>query len=282
MLVPPSRPRRPGVISLPRALSRAGAATRTGAELLVAAGRVVVNGLPARDPALRVDPRRDRILVDGIPLGAPPAPGNAVVVALNKPRGMLVTRSDPEGRPTVFDILPKDLGLLRCVGRLDGASAGLLLATTDTTLAAALEDPERGVPRVYRVKVRPGLDQERRRALLAGSPVDGKRARPLRVEVESHGPRSSWLRVTLDEGRNREVRRLCAAAGLEVEHLVRTAYGPVELGDLPPGAFRILEEREKRALQSAASPFPAGGPALQSRVGSRPGSRPGTEKGGAP
>jgi 23S rRNA pseudouridine2605 synthase len=218
----------------------------------VAAGRVSVNGRAARTASLRVDPLRDRIEVDGVPLGAPPAPAEAVVIALNKPRGVLVTRVDPEGRPTVRDLLPRDLGLLRCVGRLDGPSAGLLLATTDTRLAAALEDPARGVPRVYRVKIHPRLDEPRRAAILAGVVVDGRRARPRALEVESHGPRSSWLRLTLGEGRNREVRRLCAAAGLEVEHLVRVAYGPALLGDLQPGAWRRLDASEVRALRAAA------------------------------
>jgi 23S rRNA pseudouridine2605 synthase len=237
-------------VPLPRALSKAGAATRGDALRLVAAGRVRVNGRVARDPGLRVDPDRDRIEVDGAPLGPPPAPAAAVVVALNKPRGVLVTRRDPEGRPTVFDLLPRDLGLLRCVGRLDGASAGLLLATTDTALAAALEDPATGVPRVYRVKIRPRLDGAALARLREGTRVDGKDVRPADLEVESHGPRSTWVRVTLREGRNREIRRIAAAAGLEVEHLVRIAYGPVDLADLAPGKWRLLDPAEAGALRN--------------------------------
>jgi 23S rRNA pseudouridine2605 synthase len=237
-------------VPLPRALSKAGAATRGDALRLVAAGRVRVNGRVARDPGLRVDPDRDRIEVDGAPLGPPPAPAAAVVVALNKPRGVLVTRRDPEGRPTVFDLLPRDLGLLRCVGRLDGASAGLLLATTDTSLAAALEDPAPGVPRVYRVKIRPRLDGAALARLREGTRVDGKDVRPADLEVESHGPRSTWVRVTLREGRNREIRRIAAAAGLEVEHLVRIAYGPVDLADLAPGKWRLLDPAEAGALRN--------------------------------
>jgi 23S rRNA pseudouridine2605 synthase len=215
---------------------------------------VTVGGRVARDPRVPVDPARERVEVDGTPLGEPPAPGAAEVIALNKPRGLLVTRSDPGGRATVFDLLPRDRGLLRCVGRLDAASAGLLLATTDTRLAAALEDPARGVPRVYRVKVRPRLGEAARAALLAGTRVDGRIARPEGVEVESHGPRSSWVRFRLREGRNREVRRLCAGAGLEVEHLVRVSFGPVELGDLAPGRWRVLPPEEARRLRSAAVP----------------------------
>jgi 23S rRNA pseudouridine2605 synthase len=256
---------RHGTVSLPRALSKAGAATRGSALRLIAEGRVRVDGRVVRDAALRVDPARARIEVDGAPLGAPPGPAEAVVVALNKPRGALVTRSDPEGRPTVFDLLPRDLGLLRCVGRLDGASAGLLLATTDTSLAAALEDPARGFPRVYRVKIHPRLEEGARARLLGGVVVDGATARPEAVEVESHGPRSTWARFTLREGRNREIRRLCAAAGLEVEHLVRVSYGPVALGALAPGAWRRLDAGEVRDLRAAAQ----GGPG-ESPTGPRP------------
>jgi 23S rRNA pseudouridine2605 synthase len=231
----------------------------------VRAGRVRVDGVVVRDPGRRVSPPLARIEVDGAPLGAPPG-ADAEVLALNKPRGLLVTRSDPEGRPTVFDLLPRDRGLLRCVGRLDGASAGLLLATSDTRLAAALEDPGRGVPRVYRVKVRPRLDDAALAAILAGAVVDGRRARPERVEVESHGPRSSWARFTLREGRNREVRRLCAAAGREVEHLVRVSFGPIPLGDLEPGRWRVLGPDEARALRAAAAtPCPA--PPQRPRIG---------------
>ncbi len=259
------RARRPGVVSLPRALSKAGAATRGEALRLLADGRVRVDGRVIRDAAARVDPARQRIEVDGRSMDAPPSPAGAVVIALNKPRGMLVTRKDPEGRPTVFGLLPGDRGLLRCVGRLDAASAGLLLATTDTSLAAALEDPVRGVRRVYRVKIHPRLDDGALARVLAGVEVDGKEARPESVEVESHGPRSTWARFTLREGRNREIRRLCAAAGLSVEHLVRVSYGPVELGDLAPGKWRALGGEEVRALRKAAripgtSPFPPEGP----------------------
>jgi 23S rRNA pseudouridine2605 synthase len=207
-----------------------------------------------------------------------------VLLALNKPRGMLVTRSDPEGRPTVFDLLPRDRGLLRGVGRLDGASAGLLLATTDSRLAAALEDPARGLRRVYRVKIRPRLDDERRAALLGGAVVDGVRVRPLDLEVESHGPRSSWVRFALAEGRNREIRRICAGAGLEVEHLVRVAYGPIALGGLEPGAFRDLTPEEGRALREAAAgaPFPPGPPPTTIRGRGTEARRRTRRKGGGP
>ncbi len=266
------------MLPLPRAIARAGAATRSAAARLVAEGRVRVNGRPARDPALRVDPFRDRVEVDGSPLGPPPAPGEAPVLALNKPRGVLVTRSDPEGRPTVYDLLPRDRGLLRCVGRLDRASAGLLLATTDTLLAAALEDPRRGVLRLYRVKLRPRLREEDGARLAAGVALEGRPARPARVEVESHGPRSSWVRVGLLEGRNREIRRTCETLGYEVEHLVRLAYGPVALGDLAPGAHRLLSPAEAAALRRAAG---AGAPPRAGiRANRRRGGASNTDRGG--
>ena len=248
----PPRPHARDAVSLPRAISRAGAATRAEAERMVRSGRVAVGGRVVRDPRVRVVPGRDRIEVDGAAIGAAPGP-DAEVFALNKPRGVLVTRADPEGRPTAFDLLPRDRGLLRFVGRLDASSAGLLLATADTRLAAALEDPARGVPRVYRAKVRPRLDDARRDSMLAGVVIDGKRARPASIELESHGPRSSWGLFTLREGRNREVRRLCAAAGLVVEHLVRVSFGPVRLGDLEPGRWRLLGAEEARTLRVEAN-----------------------------
>jgi 23S rRNA pseudouridine2605 synthase len=240
---------RPGVLSLPRALSRAGLATREEARRLVKEGRVRVDGVVVRDPTARVDPSEQRILLDG-QAAAPSRPeAAAVVLALNKPRGLLVTRSDPEGRPTVYDLLPADRGLLRCVGRLDASSAGLLLATTDTRLAARMEDPDTGLRRLYRVKVSPRCEGAKADAFRFGSVVDGKRVRPHSVEVQSHGPRSSWLLVTLAEGRNREIRRLAAGAGLEVEHLIRIAYGPIPLGDLKPGVWRELTPDEVASLR---------------------------------
>jgi 23S rRNA pseudouridine2605 synthase len=242
-----------GVLSLPRALSRAGVLTREEGRRAVLAGRVTVGGAVERDPRRRVDPSRDEVRLDGAPLPPPPAPGESPIFALNKPRGTVVTRSDPEGRPTAFDLLPRDRGLLRFVGRLDRASAGLLLATADTRLAAALEDPERGVPRTYRVKVHPRPDARALEALRRGVPLDGVPCRVLSVEVEREGPRSAWLRVALPEGRNREVRRMAAATGLEVEHLVRVAYGPVALGDLAPGSWRELSREEADALRRAAA-----------------------------
>ncbi len=238
-------------VSLRRALSKAGAATRTEATDLVTAGRVRVGGRVVLDPALRVDPARDRIELDGRDVGDAPAPATARVLAVNKPRGVVTTRSDPEGRPTAWSLLPPDGGRLRFVGRLDRASAGLLLATDDTRLAAALEDPRAAVERVYRVKVRPRVGEDALTTVRAGVVVGRRRARPASVEVESHGPRSSWLRVTLTEGVNREIRRLAAAAGLEVEHLVRVSFGPVALGDLPPGRARELPPAEVATLRAA-------------------------------
>lgn len=243
-MVPPSPPSR--VLSLPRAVSRLGLATRSMAVQLVLDGRVSVDGVVVRDPTRRVDLGSSTISVEG---RAAPVPGKAVVLALNKPRGLLVTRSDPEGRKTVFDLLPTDLGLLRCVGRLDATSAGLLLVTDDTLLASRLEDPETAVPRVYRVKVHPRFESGREDAFRLGTTINGQAVRPADVEVESHGPKSSWIRVVLLEGRNREIRRMAAGAGLEVEHLIRIAYGPVSLGDLEPGTWRRLDEEEVAELR---------------------------------
>ena len=247
-----------GSRSLVRALSRAGAATRTEAEALVAAGRVTVNGRAASSPAQRVDPGRDRIEVDGAPLAAPPAAGEAVVVAINKPRGFVVTRAHPHGRGPAVPHRPAAPGLLRFVGRLDAASAGLILATTDTGLAAALENPANAVPRVYRVKVKPRPGAKELGKLREGTVIDGRGVRPGSVILESENPKSAWLVLVLAEGRNREIRRLAAGAGLAVEHLVRVSYGPVALGDLAPGAHRLLSAAEVRALRAATGSRPSG------------------------
>jgi 23S rRNA pseudouridine2605 synthase len=169
----------------------------------------------------------------------------------------VVSRADPEGRPTAFDLLPEGRGLLRFVGRLDLASAGLLLATNDTRLAAALEDPARGVPRTYRVKVHPRPGDDALDALREGVPLDGVPCRVLSVDVEKTGPRSAWLRVALPEGRNREIRRMAKVVGLEVEHLVRVSYGPVTLGDLAPGSWRDLTAAEAAALRATTGPPPS-------------------------
>lgn len=229
-----------------RALARAGVAARRKAEALVTDGRVTVNGVVARIGQV-VEPGRDRILVDGVPLPTITVPEWFV---LHKPVGVLTSRGDAEGRPTIFDLVPSLPGLTY-VGRLDYMTEGVLLLTTDGAAAHSLTHPSREVERVYVATVRgnaSGAATQARR----GVELDDGLVVPKRVEARPVGQRRWELELVLTEGRTREVRRLCEALGLDVERLVRTRYGPIELGRLAAGEVRALSTRERLALLAAA------------------------------
>jgi 23S rRNA pseudouridine2605 synthase len=231
-----------GVMRIHRALARAGVTSRRRAEELVAAGRVRVNGEPART-GQSVDPERDAITVDGRAVAAPP---ETEWFVLHKPQGVLTTRSDTRGRRTVFDLVPARRGLTY-VGRLDYLTEGVLLLTTDGAAAHALTHPSREVERTYVATVtgdaRKAADRAKRGVTLEDGPVRASDA----VSRALGGGRWAF-EVTLTEGRTREVRRLCEALGLTVERLVRTRFGPVALGALPSGASRPLTSGERRAI----------------------------------
>lgn len=235
--------------TLDRLLSRRGVASRALARELVRDGRVTVDGSVATDPGAWVAVSAD-VRVDGRPVLA----AARVVLAMNKPRGFVSTRTDEQGRATAFDLLPPDAPWVVPVGRLDRASAGLLLWTNDTDLADALTDPRRHVPRVYEVKVARRLDDAAIAALAGGVDIgDPTPTLPCPVERLRDGPRSTWLRFTLGEGRNRQIRRMIAVVGGAtdlVEHLIRVRFGPVALGDLAPGAVRALSVDEEEALRA--------------------------------
>ena len=227
---------RKGPVRLDRALSKLGMASRAEARTLIAAGRVTVGGRVKRDPAVEVTPERDDIAIDGRT-----APRRAWrTIMFHKPRGVVTTRRDPQGRRTVFDVLGLEAASLVAVGRLDLASTGLLLLTSDTHLADRLTDPADEIVRRYVVTVRGSFSDDSARRLETG--VDGMRART--VVVRKRSGRETHLIVELTEGKNREIRRLCAAAGHEVIKLKRVAFGNLELGDLQPGQWREVTRAE--------------------------------------
>ena len=227
-----------------RALARSGVASRRKAEELIAAGRVTVNGSVAVI-GQSVNPATDAIMVDGKRIAAPPPVPTWIV--FNKPLGVMSTKSDPEGRKTVFDYMPEIPGLTY-VGRLDFLTEGLLLLTTDGAAAHAMTHPSREVERVYIATVTGDATEAPDQAMDGIELDDGlavaKRARAVKIG------RDRWeLELVLTEGKKHEVRRMCAAMGLAVERLVRTKYGPVTLGELPTGAQRPLTPKEKEGIE---------------------------------
>lgn len=235
-------------MTITRALSKLGYCSRTQAERLLAEGRISVGGKPVTDLETWVDIRSDRIEVDGLAVAAE----EKVYVMLNKPRGLVTTRDDPEGRETVFSCLEgTEFGFLSPVGRLDKASEGLLLFTNDTVFAQRLLDPATHVPKIYHVQVGGHLDEHQVMQLQSGVPVEGETWRAASVRIIREGEKNTWLDVTLEEGRNRQIRRMLEAIGVECLRLVRVAIGDIELGDLPKGGVRRLTTSEIAILRKA-------------------------------
>lgn len=231
---------------LQKYLARSGVASRRACEPIIRAARVRVNGEVVTDPARAVLPA-DEVWVDGKPVKPPDA---VVVIALHKPRGYLTTARDPQDRPTVLDLAPQQFGRLHPVGRLDADSEGLILLTNDGSLTYTLTHPSHGVPKTYRVWAEPSPTDDQLDRLRAGVVLADGPALPEAVEREAGGP---WVRVTLREGRNREVRRLFAAVGLEVWRLQRIAIGRIGVGELAPGCWRRLDRGEVSLLEADAS-----------------------------
>jgi 23S rRNA pseudouridine2605 synthase len=230
---------------LDRALSKLGLASRSDARALILAGRVTVAGRVVRDPAAEVVPETARLAIDG----RRPGRTRQRTIVVHKLRGVITTRRDPEGRPTVFDLLGDEAEGLVAAGRLDRATTGLLILTTDTQLANRLTDPANGYVRRYIVTVRGELTDEAARQMEHG--VGGMKAHS--VAIRKRSSRETHVTIELTEGKNREVRRLCAASGHEVTRLKRVAFGPIELGDIPPGAWRRLTAGEEEALKPGGS-----------------------------
>lgn len=241
-------------IPLERLLSKWRVASRTEAQRLVRAGAVRVAGRVVTDPRQWVEVGREEVEVEGRRVEAPEEGRSEVWLMLNKPRGVVSTTKDPEGRPTVMDLVKEHAAPgLAPVGRLDQASAGLLLLTTDATLADRLLDPRTHVAKTYRVKVRGRVGAEALASLERDTlEEDGLVLGPMEVTVEREGPKSTWLSVRLCEGKNRQIRRRLEALGHEVEVLVRIAFGPFVLGELKAGAARALTVAEVEQLREAA------------------------------
>jgi 23S rRNA pseudouridine2605 synthase len=233
-------------IRLARFLARAGVASRRGAAELVAAGRVAVNGEPPRGPGDPIEPGRDAVTLDGRPLTLAPT----VWMALHKPPGYVTSRCGTPRSPSIFTLLAAAPPALVAVGRLDVFSEGVLLFTTDGEAANRLMHPRWQVPRTYRVLVTGRVGRAEQAALARGVPLDDGDVRPASWHFRPDR-QGGELELVLREGRSRVVRRLTAALGLGVRRLVRTAYGPVGLGSLRPGEFRVLEGRELADLYEA-------------------------------
>ena len=232
------------MIRLQKFLAEAGVASRRAGERMILDGRVSVNGGVVRTLGTKVDPACNSVAVDGSPVRT----RRKLYVAVNKPAGVLCTRSDPEGRRTVAEFLPAEWVHLFPVGRLDYASEGLVFLTNDGDFCLRLTHPRFGIRKVYQAEVtgraEPGLPGR----LVAGVVEGGEKLKAERARIVSSNNTRSVIELTLAEGKNREVRRLLGALGLEVARLVRTHIGRISLGDLRPGRWRTLTETEIESL----------------------------------
>lgn len=249
---------------LQKIISSAGVASRRAAEEYIRQGRVSVNGATVTELGTRADPDADDIRIDGRRVNTP---ARRRYILLNKPPGYITTRSDPQRRPTVIDLLAR--GGVReyvyPVGRLDYDSEGLLLLTSDGDLAARLTHPRHGVPREYEVQLRGVPDRRALERLARGVVIDGRRTAPAQVKLrnvfESDRGGQAVISLAIHEGRNRQVRKMCEALGHPVVRLRRVRIGPIADSRLRPGAFRDLTSKEiaalKRAAASSATPRPS-------------------------
>lgn len=232
---------------LARALSKLGHCSRSQAVQLILAGRVTLNGAVRNNPETPVDLARDKIRVDGAHINA----AAKIYLILNKPRGIVTSTSDEKGRATIYSLLKNQTEWLAPVGRLDKASEGLLLLTNDSQWGARIASPETHLDKTYRVQIAAKPDFAAIEKLRAGVRDEGEFLRAKSIELLRQGDRNSWLEVVLDEGKNREIRRMLNGVGIEVLRIIRVAIGPLQLGDLPKGASRTLTAQEKESLDCA-------------------------------
>jgi len=234
---------------LARALSKSGYCSRSAACTLIRSGRVQLKGRVLRDPEKSVVLGQDSIEVDGHKL----RPATKLYFVMNKPRGIVTTAQDEKRRGTVYSLLPESQKWVAPVGRLDKASEGLLLLTNDSEWGTRIASPQMHVEKTYHVQVATVADADLIQRLTLGIRIkDGDFLRVKRAAIVRTGKKNSWLEIVLDEGKNRQIRRLLAALGIEVVRLVRIAIGPLRLGDLGKGKVRELTQKEKAALDWTA------------------------------
>lgn len=234
---------------LPKLLARAGLGSRRASEQLIAAGRVTVDGEVVADPSRQVDPARSVVRLDGRLVRVPTAHR---YVLLNKPAGLLTARRDDYGRRTVMELLPEEWhGYVFPVGRLDKDTTGLLLLTSDGDLAYRCLHPSHHVPKTYRVTVAQAPSERTLRQLRQGVELEDGLTAPAEVWLKQSGSEGAKVEITIHEGRNRQVRRMFGAVGHPVLALERLSMGPLTLGNLPPGQWRELSEREVQRLREA-------------------------------
>jgi 23S rRNA pseudouridine2605 synthase len=242
---PPKDPREPQRIA--KLLARAGIASRREIERMIEERRIAIDGKPVEKPATLLTSLHG-VTVDGRPVKAP-AP--ARLFRYHKPTGLLTTERDPKGRPTIYDRLPPDLPRVMPVGRLDLNTEGLLLLTTDGELKRQLELPSTGLERSYRARVFGPISQDRLEELIQGVEIEGIRYGSIDANLERRTGRNAWVEMRLKEGKNREVRRVLEHLGLQVSRLIRTAYGPFPLADLPVGAVDEIRQHDLVAFRKS-------------------------------
>ncbi len=266
--LPPREPHRQAGKGEPqriaKLLARAGVASRRDIERMIEEGRIAIDGKPVEKPATLLTSLHG-VTVDGKPVNAP-AP--ARLFRYHKPAGLLTAARDPKGRPTIYDRLPAGLPRVMPVGRLDLNTEGLLLLTTDGELKRQLELPAMRVERSYRARVFGDVSQDQLEGLIQGVEIEGVRYGSIDANLERRTGRNGWVEMKLTEGKNREVRRVLEYLGLQVSRLIRTAYGPFVLGDLPAGAVDEVRQHDLVAFRKGLGSHPPGhGEGDQPRAG---------------
>ena len=235
------------LVRLQKFLAEAGVASRRASEGLIREGKVSVNGEIVRELGTKVDPLKDSVIIAGQSV----RPRRKIYVAVHKPAGCVVTRNDPEGRPTIFALLPAEWRHLYPVGRLDYNSEGLLFLTNDGDFALRLTHPRYGVLKRYELTVEGRVDRSVEREFVRGVADKGDRLRARSAHIISSSKSHSVIELELGEGKNREIRRICAVLGLQVRQLVRQQVGKIKLGQLRTGKWRTLTEAEIKSLLGA-------------------------------